>query len=285
MPVIFPSTEAAESPAAPPAAPDGQIRRTLAELDERELLIITHSLPRASERRVAACDLLVRRYRPMVRFCVQRYTRGAQSDEDLMQVGYVGLMKAINNFDPAVGTSLAAYAQPTIIGELRRHFRDRSWAVHIKRSAQELVLEVRDATGQLTQELRRAPVEADLIRCLGVSGAELRDARIAELAFQPASLDAPVGGGPDASSLAQLLGEDDWRFEHMLDMQTVATHWAELPARERKILLMRFNGDLTQAQIGKQLGISQMQVSRLLSHALGYLRPRVLGLQAVEPAA
>jgi RNA polymerase sigma-B factor len=285
MPAIFPSTETAESSAALPGAPGGQIRRTLAELDERELLIITHSLPRASERRIAACELLVSRYRPMVRFCVQRFTRSSQSDEDLMQVGYVGLMKAINNFDPAVGTSLAAYAQPTIIGELRRHFRDLSWAVHIKRSAQELVLEVRDATGQLTQELRRAPVESDLIRCLGVSGAELRDARIAELAFQPASLDAPVGGGADATSLAQLLGEDDWRFEHMLAMQTVATHWAELPARERKILLMRFNGDLTQAQIGKQLGISQMQVSRLLSHALAYLRPRVLGLQAYEPAA
>jgi RNA polymerase sigma-B factor len=285
MPAIFPSTETADSSPALPGAPDGPILRSLAELDERELLIIIHSLPRASERRIAACELLVSRYRPMVRFCVQRYTRSSQSDEDLMQVGYVGLMKAINNFDPAVGTSLAAYAQPTIIGELRRYFRDRSWAVHIKRSAQELVLEVRDATGQLTQELRRAPAESDLIRCLGVSGAELRDARIAELAFQPASLDAPVGAGADASSLAQLLGEEDWRFEHMLAMQTVATHWSELPARERKILLMRFNGDMTQAQIGKQLGISQMQVSRLLSHALGYLRPRVLGLQAYEPAA
>jgi RNA polymerase sigma-B factor len=285
MATINPSKEAAESSATFTTPPGSQIRRSLAGLDDGELLTITQSLPRASERRIAACELLVSRHRAMVRFCVQRYTRSAQPDEDLMQVGYVGLMKAINNFDPAVGRSLAAYAQPTIIGELKRHFRDKSWAVHIKRSAQELVLEVRDATGPLTQELRRAPVESDLLRCLGISSADLRDARIAELAFQPASLDAPLGGGADATSLAQLLGEDDRRFEHMLAMQCVATHWGELPARERKILLMRFNGDMTQTQIGQQLGISQMQVSRLLSHALGYLRPRVLGLEEYASAA
>jgi RNA polymerase sigma-B factor len=260
-------------------APAEQIRGSLAGLDDGELLRIVGSLPRGSERRGAACELLVSRHRGLVRFCAQRYMRRSEPDEDLMQVGYVGLMKAINNFDPALGGSLAAYAQPTIMGEIKRHFRDKGWPVHIKRSAQELVLEVREATGHLAQELSRAPGESDLARYLGVSGDDVRDAQFAALAFQTFSLDAPVSGRPDGAKLADLLGGEDRRVEHMLTMQAVATHWGELPARERMILLLRFNGDLTQSEIGRQLGISQMQVSRLLSHAFGYLRPRLLGLE------
>jgi RNA polymerase sigma-B factor len=279
------SSPAASSPAAvlpsPAALPSaaGPAPGGVAGLDDRALLDMVHSLPWASERRAAACELLVSRHRGLVRFCAQRYMRGPESAEDLMQVGYVGLMKAINNFDPALGGSLAAYAQPTITGEIKRYFRDKAWPVHIKRSAQELVLEVRRANEALTQELGRAPRDSDLAHYLGVSGGDLRDARLAELASQPSSLDGPAGGRPDGASLAELLGEDDRRVEHMLDMRAVATHWAELPERERKILVLRFRGDLTQAEIGRQLGISQMQVSRLLSHAFSYLRPRLLGLQ------
>jgi len=275
------STKTASRPsaAAVSAAPADEIRSSLAGLDDAELLRIAHAQPRGSERRAAACDLLVRRHRGLVRFCAQRYMRRSESDEDLMQVGYVGLMKAINNFDPARGGSLAAYAQPTIIGEIKRHFRDTGWPVHIKRSAQELVLEVREATGHLTQELGRPPAESDLAHYLGVSGGDVRDAQFAAMAFQTSSLDAPVVGRPDGAKLADLIGGEDRRVEHMLTMQAVATHWGELPARERAILLLRFNGDLTQSEIGRQLGISQMQVSRLLSHAFGYLRPRLLGLE------
>jgi RNA polymerase sigma-B factor len=265
---------AATLPTAGGPAPGG-----VAGLDNQALLDMVHTLPWASERRAEACELLVSRHRGLVRFCAQRYMRGPESTEDLMQVGYVGLMKAINNFDPARGGSLAAYAQPTITGEIKRYFRDKAWPVHIKRSAQELVLGVRRATGDLTQELGRAPGDADLARYLGVSGGDLRDAQLAELAAQPSSLDGPAGGRPNCASLAELLGEDDRRVEHMLDMRAVATHWAELPEREREILVLRFRGDLTQAEIGRRLGISQMQVSRLLSHAFGYLRPRLLGLQ------
>lgn len=275
---ISPGTIAAgPSEALAAASVAGQSTSWLAGLDDGELLGMAQSLPRASERRAAACELLVSRHRNMVRFCVRRYVRGPEATEELMQVGYVGLMKAINNFDPAVGGSLAAYAQPTILGEIKRHFRDKRWPVHVKRSVQELALEVREATGPLTQELGRAPVESDLIRHLGVSGADLREARLAERALQPSSLDAPLGGRADAASLADLLGEEDRQVEHMLAMRAVATHWTELPARERKVLVLRFHGELTQTEIGRQLGISQMQVSRLLSHALGYLRPRLLG--------
>jgi RNA polymerase sigma-B factor len=265
-----------------------RLRQGLAGLDDRELLGIVRSLPRASQRRDAACELLVSRYRGLVGSCVQRYRGSPESAEDLMQVGYVGLLKAICNFDPDLGGGLAAYAQPCIIGEIKRHFRDKRWQVHVTRSVKELLPAVRAASQQLTQELGCVPAESDLARHLGVSGGDLRDARLAELALQPFSLDAPLTGWPGAATVADLLGQDDPKIEHMLGMQAVAAHWGELPPREQKILLLRFYGDMTQAQVGQQLGISQMHVSRLLAHALGYLRPRLLGVQervAGPPAA
>jgi RNA polymerase sigma-B factor len=222
--------------------------------------------------------LLVGRYRTMVQSCVQRYRHSPELIEDLMQVGYLGLVKAINNYDPAFGRSLAAYALPCITGEIKRHFRDKRWQVHVARSLQELVLQVREATGQLTQQLAHMPADAELASHLGVSDAAIRRARQAELVLQPWSLDAPPGRQPGATSLGDLLGEEDPQVEHMLGMRAVATHWGELPPREQKILLMRFQDNMTQAQIGQRLGISQMHVSRLIAHALGYLRPRLLGL-------
>jgi RNA polymerase sigma-B factor len=261
----------------PSAAADGA-RQGLAELTDRELLGIAGSLPRLSQRRIAACELLVSRYRYLVTSCVQRYRHGPEPTEDLMQVGYVGLVAAINKFDPAVGCSLATYAHPHITGEIKRHFRDKRWQIHVARPVKDLAMQARTATWELTQELGRTPAESDLASYLGVSGTELRNARLAEMAFQPSSLDAPVSGQPGAAMLADVLGGEDRRMEHMLDMQAVVKHWGELPPREQTILLMRFYDGMTQNQIGQRLGISQMQVSRLLSHALGYLRPRLLGL-------
>ena len=261
----------------------GQMLQNLARLDDRQLLRIIRSQPRASRRRAAACELLVSRHRNLVRSCVQRYKRSPEPTEDLMQVGYVGLLKAINNFDPAVGGSLAAYAQPCISGEIKRHFRDKRWQVHVERSMQELVLQVREATRQLTQELGHMPDDTEVASHLGVSADDLREAKRADLVFQPASLDAPVAGQPETSSLADVLGEEDPQVEHTLDMESVAAHWDELPRREQQILLMRFYGEMTQAEIGEQLGISQMHVSRLLSHALGHLRQRLLDLQEAGP--
>jgi RNA polymerase sigma-B factor len=257
--------------------PAGRMPQELAGLEDRELLQIVRSLPPGSARRGAACELLVSRYRHLVRSCVRRYGRSPEPAEDLMQVGYVGLLKAISNFDPAAGGSLAAYAQPTISGEIKRHFRDRRWPIHVQRSVQELVLEVREASGQLAQDLGRVPAESDLAGHLGVSGAALREARRAELAFQPGSLDAPIGGEPGTGSLADLIGEEDPRMEHMLGMGAVVAHWRELPPREQKILAMRFYDDMTQVEIGRQLGLSQMHVSRLIARALGYLRSCLLG--------
>jgi RNA polymerase sigma-B factor len=194
-----------------------------------------------------------------------------------MQVGYVGLLKAINNFAPDLGSGLASYAQPCITGEIKRYFRDKRWHVHVKRSTQELRLELRRARAELTQQLSRAPRDEELAQHLGIGDEDLRDAQRADLAFQASSLDAPRSGGHDPGNLADLLGEDDPQLEHTLDMESVWAHWGELPEREQRLLMMRFYGNMTQAEIGNRLGISQMHVSRLLAGALGYLRGCVLG--------
>lgn len=193
-----------------------------------------------------------------------------------MQVGYVGLVKAINNFDPAKGGSLAAYARACVVGEIKRHFRDKRWHVHVERSVRELVVALREATVQLPQQLGYQPSHADLARYLGVSDDDLADARRAELAFQPCSLDAPLTEGPGAASLADVIGGEDPKLEQTLDLHALATHWPELPHRDQQILLMRFYEDMSQAEIGQRLGISQMHVSRLLSRALAYLRRRMI---------
>ena len=244
----------------------------LDQLDDLELLKVMRSLPQQSERRAAACDVLVNRYKKLVRSCVRRYMDSPEPTEDLMQVGYVGLLKAINNFDPEVGTSLSAYAQPCITGEIKRHFRDKRWQVHVRRAAQELLLETRAASEVLTQRLGHEPSDAELARYLGVTERELLEARRADVVFHVYSLDAPLSDRDDSSELADVLGAEDPDVQHTVDMEAVTAHWKELPPREQRILLLRFYGNLTQAEIGERLGISQMHVSRLLARALGYLR-------------
>jgi len=257
----------------------------LRELGDPDLLLVVRSQPRGSGRRAAACEILVSRHRGLVRACAARYRRSPEPAEDLVQVGFVGLLKAINNFDPSFGGSLAAYAQPCISGEIKRHFRDKRWQVHVERSVQELVLEVRKVSRELTQELGRAPADEELAQRLGVSCARITEARLADLVFSPVSLDAPLSDRPDAAGLADILGAEDPGMDHAVDMQALRTHWGELPGREQRILLMRFYGDRTQAQIGAELGISQMHVSRLLAHALRYLRSRILDNDPAAAAA
>jgi RNA polymerase sigma-B factor len=258
--------------------PDRMVTENLASLDDRALLGLVGTLPVASVRRAAACEVLVIRYRPLVWSCVRPFRHSPESVDDLMQVGYIGLLKAISNFDPVICASLSAYARPCITGELKRHFRDKRWQVHVKRSVQDLAVEVRKATWQLAQELGRIPGDTDLARYLGVSVDEIRHAHGATLAFQPGSLDAPVAGLSGVRTVADLLGQEDPQLERMLGMNAVAAHWGELPQREQEILLMDFRSNMTQLQIGRQLGISQMHVSRLRTRALGHLRSRLLDL-------
>jgi RNA polymerase sigma-B factor len=223
-----------------------------------------------------ACEILVERYERLVRSCVRQYRGSPEPVEDLMQVGYVGLLKAINNFDPAFGSGLSAYAAPCISGEIKRHFRDKRWQVHVRRSAQELLLELRKATEVLTHTLGRVPTDQELAERLGCTADDLLEARQADMAFSTYSLDAPLSDRDDPAQLGDVLGEEDVEMEHTIDMEAVATHWDELPEREQRILVMRFYGNLTQAEIGIRLGISQMHVSRLLARALSHLRSRLL---------
>jgi RNA polymerase sigma-B factor len=244
-------------------------------LGDADLLTVIQSLPYHHSDRDSACEVLVSRYQPLVRSCVLRYKNSSEPLEELMQVGYVGLLKAINNFDVTLGSSLAGYAQPCVSGEIKRHFRDKRWQIRVQRSLQELRLELRNTGGQLTAELGREPSDGELAAHVGVSEDDVRAARQADRAFRAASLDSPVTGEGGAASLGELIGDDDPQLEHVLDMEAVWAHWAELPEREQKLLLMRFYGNMTQSEIGQRLGISQMHVSRLLAEALSFLRERL----------
>jgi RNA polymerase sigma-B factor len=251
-------------------------RAELKELSDNALLSKIRALPRDSELRAVMCEIVVERYSKLVRSCVRQYRGSPEPTEDLMQVGYVGLLKAINNYDPEVGDSLSAYAQPCVSGEIKRHFRDKRWQIHVRRSAQELLLELRKANEELTQQLGREPTEHELAERLGVSADDMQEARQADLVFSTYSLDAPLSDQEDPALLADVLGDDDPGVIHTIDMESVNAHWDELPEREQRILVMRFYGNLTQTEIGDRLGISQMHVSRLLARALAHLRSKLL---------
>ena len=195
-----------------------------------------------------------------------------------MQVGYVGLLKAINNFDPALGFSLATYARPCITGEIKKHFRDKSWQVHVERQLQERVLEVRQATHRLTQQLGRMPADSELASDLGIGDADIREARQAELVLQPLSLDEPLNAAGPArpawlnSSARKTPGSST--CSACRRSPGTGPNCRRVSSRSWCCIT---TGGMTQAQIGQQLGLSQMQVSRLLARALGYLRPRLFG--------
>jgi RNA polymerase sigma-B factor len=243
---------------------------------DKALIELVQSLPVGSARRAAAYEALVRRYEFVVRACVRRYRDSPEPEEDLMQVGYLGLLKAISNFDPTLGPGLIAYAQPCVSGELKRHFRDKRWQVRIQRSSQELMLAVRDIRASLTQELGRSPHDHELAEAAGISTEELREAEHAEMAFRPYYLDAPVTAGEEeAMTFGELMGSEDPGIEHAVDAEALWAHWATLPEGQQHILAMRFYGNMTQAEIGERLGISQMHVSRLLDAALTQLRERL----------
>ena len=247
----------------------------LAALSDNALLARLRPLPRGSAGREAICEILVSRYAGLVRSCVRPYQLSPEPVEDLLQVGYVGLLKAINYFDPACAHSLGAYARPCVSGEIKRHFRDRRWQVRVGRRAQELLLEMRAAEEMLTHQLGRAPGDRELARHLDAAEDDVRQARQACQVFTACSLDAPLPGSEDPALLGDMLGQDDPDLARATDIEAVRAHLDELPEREQRIVLWRFYGNLTQSQIGDRLGISQMHVSRLLDRALTYLRTQI----------
>jgi RNA polymerase sigma-B factor len=272
--------------AALPAGQDRPARSSLSTHDDIELIGMVQSLPRGSSLREAACEELVSRYDFLVHHAAMRYRNSPEPREELLQAGYVGLIKAINYFDPTLGPDLKAYALPCISGELKRHFRDKRWQVHVRRSAKELRAAMVKARTELTQQLSRIPTDQEIGEYLGLGPEDLLDAHRADAAFQAVSLDAPVSPvDPAAATLGDLLGGEDPDLDTTLSMNAVWTHLGELPEREQHLVTMRFYGNMTQAQIGQEFGISQMHVSRLLTHALTYLRDRILGHGGAQPVA
>lgn len=223
-----------------------------------------------------ACAALVRRYDWLARTSARRYSGRGESDEELRQVAYLGLLLAIRRFDPDRGTDFAAFARPTVLGELRRHFRDRRRWIRIPRRLQELRLQAATAAEQLTHTLGREPTTAELAAHLGIDVEEAAEVFSVDT-FALASLDAPLNpSDPDSGNCADLLGEDDPRLDYVVSMTALRPLLAQLPPRDLRMVQLRFCDEQTQAQIGAQIGVSQMHVSRLLEATLSRLRKQLL---------
>jgi RNA polymerase sigma-B factor len=220
-----------------------------------------------------AREALVRRYIPLVRKLARRYGRSSEPFEDLVQVASLGLLKALDRFDSGRGHPFPSFAVPTILGEMRRYFRDSAWAVHVPRGAQERALRVRDAQEHLANERGRAPTVNQLSEYLELETEEVIEALQAVGAYETLSLDAPAAGGEDdLLAYGDAMGCEDEQYEQVELDATVGAVLAHVPARERLILRLRFVEDLTQTEIADRVGISQMQVSRLLRRSLDELR-------------
>ena len=222
-----------------------------------------------------AREELVRHFVPLVKRLAGRYRRSGEPQEDLEQAGCLALIKAIDRYDPRLG-SFYGYAVPTIIGELKRHFRDNGWGMRLPRSMQERALEVSDAMARLSTELGRSPTVKDVVVHTGLPIEDVIEALEAMTAYSPDSLDAPCTAAEDgATTLGDSLGVEDRGFSRVDVGQAVAPAFRALPAREQAILKLRFVDDLTQSEIAEQVGMSQMHVSRLLRRALERLADAV----------
>ncbi|HEX7745109.1 MAG TPA: SigB/SigF/SigG family RNA polymerase sigma factor [Micromonosporaceae bacterium] len=248
--------------------------RGLEDLDAAALAYAARIAALPPERRQEARDDLVRFALPFAGRLARRYRGRGEPLEDLEQVARLGLVNAVDRYDPERG-SFTAYAAITIVGEIKRHFRDRTWGVHVPRRLRDLILEVGQATAALTSELSRAPSVAELADRLETPEEEILAALESAAGYSPASLNAPVGG-ESAAEFGDLVGESDTDLESVDDRVTVSGLLGRLPWRERRILAMRFYGNQTQAEIAARFGISQMHVSRLLSRALNWLREAML---------
>jgi len=231
---------------------------------ERQLLVRYHH-----EGNLAARDELVRRFLPLARDLALRYAYTDEPFDDLLQVASLGLIKAIDRFEPDRGTKFSSYAAPTILGELKRHFRDKGWALHVPRDLQERTLAVNRETEQLSKSLGRSPRVREVALALGCSVEQVLEAQEAAASYEAASLNAPTSRDDDeAAELVDLLGGEDHAYELVESRDAIASTWRALPEVERQVLELRFMQDLTQREIGDKIGYSQMHVSRLLRRAL-----------------
>ena len=213
-------------------------------------------------RRTECRDALVHLHLPLVEHCARRFRNRGEPFDDLLHVGTIGLLKSIDRFDPHRGVEFSTYATPTIIGEIKRYFRDKGWAIRVPRRLQEMRMSISAITGEMSQDLGRSPTPRELAEKLGVTVEEVMEGLESANAYSTLSLDA---------------GEDDAALEHVEIRESIKPLLEQLPAREKQILLLRFFRGMTQSQIAAEIGVSQMHVSRLLNRTLEQLRESLHG--------
>ncbi len=220
-----------------------------------------------------ARDELVERFLPLARKLARRYVPSSEPYEDLVQVASLGLVKAVERFDPDRGFAFTSFAVPTIVGELKRYFRDAGWTLHVDRGAQERARKITDAQQQISARTGRPPTVDELAQFLEMSVEEVLDGLQTAEAYDAISLDAPLAGDEEGTSTRlDAIGDADQRLELVDEQATIFAAARHLPRRERQILYLRFGEDLTQTEIAERVGVSQMQVSRLLRRSLQRLR-------------
>lgn len=242
----------------------------------RELLDLLAVLREDDPHREDTRNTLVTLHQPLVEHLARRFRNRGEPYDDLVQVATIGLIKAIDRYDPDRGVEFSTYATPTIVGEIKRWFRDKGWAVRVPRRLQELRLAIGSATGALTQELGRSPTVGELATRLGVSEEDVLEGLESANAYSTLSLDAPDAGDVDGPSVLDTLGSEDMALEGVENREALKPLLSRLPERERRILLLRFFAGMTQSQIAAEVGISQMHVSRLLARTLTGLRKGLL---------
>jgi RNA polymerase sigma-B factor len=213
----------------------------------------------------AVRETIVREFMPLARKLARRYIRSSEPHEDLLQVASLGLVKAIDGFDPARGPSFASFAIPTILGELRRYFRDATWALHVPRGTQERVRAIDMAIERHTAAVGAAPTVEQLALDLGIDGEEVLEGLLARRAYETEPYDAPIGKDDEGLSVAEAVGSEDDRYELVEEQATVLPALRLLSERERHVLQLRFVGEMSQKEIAARIGVSQMQVSRILA--------------------
>jgi RNA polymerase sigma-B factor len=222
--------------------------------------------------RLRARDGLVSLHLPLVEHCARRFRNRGEPFEDLVQVGTIGLIKSIDRFQVERGVEFSTYATPTIIGEIKRHFRDKGWAIRVPRRLQELRMQIGATTAELTQTLGRSPTPRELAEALDCSVEEIVEGIESSNAYSTLSLDATDDSSDDGVSMLDMMGLDDAELEQIEIRESIKPLLEALPSREKRILLLRFFKNKTQSEIAAEIGVSQMHVSRLLSRTLDQLR-------------
>jgi len=250
---------------------------TARQLSTREL---SHSLfseltdeATSAERRGTCREELVRLHLPLVDHCARRFMNRGEPLDDLVQVGTIGLIKSVDRFDTDRGVEFSTYATPTILGEIKRYFRDKGWAIRVPRRLQELRMSIGSVTGEMSQELGRSPTPREIAEKLDVTVEEVLEGIESANAYSTLSLDAGDSGEDGQSnSMLESLGMDDEAMAHVEIRESIKPLIEQLPLREKRILLLRFFRGMTQSQIAEEIGVSQMHVSRLLNRTLSQLR-------------